>query len=67
MEFAKDLGSAVGGTIVDDDDFAIGGKKILLKDAGNGLLDKRFVTVSANEYACERNFLGGQRAPPGGP
>lgn len=52
-ERLESLGSAVGGAVVDDGDFHLVGRKVLIEDALDGLGDEALVIVGVDEDGDE--------------
>jgi hypothetical protein len=50
---SQDLRSAIGGPVVYNKNFAVGGGKILLQHAANCLFDEEFVIVCVDDYSEE--------------
>jgi hypothetical protein len=68
LEFADDFSGGIGRTIIDHDNFALVGRKILFEYAHDGLFDEAFVIVRVDEYAANRlqqsmTFLGRMKSP----
>lgn len=58
LELLKDLRRAVRGAVVYHQDLAVGGRKILGKDAVHGFFDEALVIVGVDQYADERSRHG---------
>ena len=58
-EFGNNFGSAVGGTVVDDKNFAMGCRIILRQSAGDRFFDEALVIVGVNQDADKGFYHSG--------